>query len=253
MTDPKATVQRQFARRAGAYARSATHAGDVDLSMLIERLQLKPDDRILDIATGTGFTALAMRPLADRVVGLDLTWEMLVEGRRLAVRHAGIDWIQGDVEALPFGDQTFSVVTCRRSTHHFPDLDRALEEMTRVLRLGGRLGIVDQVSPEKEAGRQLLEEVERLRDPSHVGTLTPQEWRTIAAAHGVAVLVAEVIEQRIPSFEEWLDRAGVDAGRRSKIASRLAQAPPAAQAEIGYQGGAAPTFLRRLLVLIGIR
>lgn len=254
MTDPKASVRRQFGRQARAYARSATHASDVDLSMLIEQLQLTRTDRVLDIATGTGFTALAMRPLAHRVVGVDLTWEMLVEGRRMAGRRAGIDWLQGDVEALPFADQTFSVVTCRRSAHHFSNLDRALDEMTRVLRSGGTLGIVDQVGPEGEAGRRLLEEIERLRDPSHVRMLTPQEWKTMVAAHGVAVRVAEVTEQRIVSLEEWLDRAGVDDARRKAIAATLVQASVPARTELGYQGGrAAPTFLRRWLVLVGSR
>jgi len=253
MSDPKANVRRQFGQQAKAYAHSAEHAGDVDLSMLIERLHLTRVDRVLDIATGNGFTALAMQPLVHRVVGLDLTWEMLAEGRRLALPHATIDWLQGDVEVLPFQDHTFSVVTCRRSAHHFSDLDRALDEMTRVLRRGGRLGIADQVASEGEAGRRLMEEIEHIRDASHVRVLTPTEWETTAAAHGIAVQVADLTEPRVVLLEEWLDRAGVDAARRKTIEAVLAQASAAAQEEIGYHAGANPTFLRRWLVLIGKR
>ncbi len=252
MADPKARVREQFGRQAGAYARSQTHAADVDLAALIKHLPLTERDRVLDVATGTGFTALAIRPRVERVVGLDLTWEMLGEGKRRAGAHAGLDWIQGDVEALPFFDQMFSVVTCRRSAHHFSQLDQALSEMVRVLRVGGWLGIVDHANPDGTAGRQLMEDQERLRDPSHVRALTPGEWRAIVEEHRVTVQVAEVHERRV-AFDEWVERAGVDAERQARLAAAFAQASPLAQEEIGYRGGARPSFVRRWFVLIGRR
>jgi len=253
MPDPKTAAQRQFGRQAAAYARSATHAHDVDLPILIEHLPLQPDDHILDVATGTGFTAFALSAQAGRVIGLDLTWEMLVEAQRLRDSIANIDWIQGDVEGLPFGDGTFSIVTCRRSAHHFPHLDRALDEMLRVLRPRGVLGIVDHVGPDGSAGGDLMHTLERMRDPSHVHAPSARAWRCLLEAHGVTVEFADLFSQRVFVFEEWLARAGVDPPRGEQISALLAGASPAAQAEIGYQGRPAPSFMRSWLVLIGRR
>lgn len=253
MPDRKTAAQRQFGRQAAAYARSPTHAHDVDLSILTEHLPLRSDDRILDVATGTGFAASALSAHAGHVIGLDLTWEMLVEARRLEDTGATIDWIQGDVEALPFGDRTFSVVTCRRSGHHFPHLDRALDEMLRVLRPRGVLGIIDHVGPDGSAGGALMHTLERMRDPSHAYAPSAREWRDLVESHGVTVEFSDLFEQRITVFGDWLARAGVDPARGEKISSLLAGASPAAQAEIGYQGGSVPSFIRRWLVLIGRR
>lgn len=251
MNEDKSVVQRQFGRLAPAYARSASSTDDLDLSLLRQRLALTVQDRILDVATGTGFTALALRPQVRTMIGIDLTREMLQQAVRLAASTAGIVWIQGDAGALPFLEQAFTVVTCTRSAHHFPQLDRVLGEMRRVLRPGGRLGIIDPASPDGTAGRDLLDTLERLRDPSHVRTLTPHEWSEILQRHRFVVDVAEVIENRIRSLEEWLDRAGVGSERRRMIKSTLAQAPAVAQAQIEYQGGVSPTFIRRWIILVG--
>ncbi|MBI2123485.1 MAG: class I SAM-dependent methyltransferase, partial [Armatimonadetes bacterium] len=141
MERKKSSVRAQFGRRAGAYARSESHTRDRDLELLLEHLRLRPEDRALDVATGTGFTAIALRSDVHSVVGLDLTHRMLLEAIRLAASAArsrsaaqgladtpGIQWVEGDVESLPFRDGAFSVVTCRRAPHHFVHLDRGIGE-----------------------------------------------------------------------------------------------------------------------------
>src|SRR2546430_11737053 len=87
MGDQKRAVQRQFGRQAGAYARSISHRRDADLDLLITHLQATPRDRVLDVATGTGFTAFALRPHVRAVVGVDLTRGML--GRPAGWRRPG--------------------------------------------------------------------------------------------------------------------------------------------------------------------
>lgn len=252
MPDRKRTVQHQFGRQATAYAQSPTHAHDQDLTVLMERLVVQPHDRILDVATGTGFTAFELSARARQVIGLDLTWEMLIEARRLRT-DVSIAWIQGDVDALPFGDETFSLVTCRRSAHHFAHLDQALEEILRVLRPGGVLGIVDHVGPDGAAGDELMHTLELLRDPSHVRAPSIPAWRKLLENHGVTVDAADVFERRVTVVTEWLDRAGVDRTRREQIMALLAGASPAAQEEIEYQSRPVPSFIRQWIVLIGRR
>lgn len=247
----KSAVRRQFDRQAGAYARSLSHARDEDLRLLVEQLRLGPDDRVLDVATGTGFTALAVRPHAGRVVGLDLTRRMLEEAKRISA-DAKIDWVEGDVESLPFRDGAFSVVTCRRAPHHFGEVEQAVQEMLRVLRPGGRLGIVDQIVPEREEGRRLIEELEVLRDPSHTRSLAAVEWETLLPVHGADVTFVRVVEAR-QSFAQWVDRAGTDSGGRQSIDAALARAPADVLAAIGYEAAPERTILKRWIVVVALK
>ncbi len=102
---------------------------------------------LLDIGSGTG-SWLAMVAgsgmAAGRLVGLDYSSSMCA----VAEAKAGdIDppprFVNGDSEHLPFQDQSFDVVTCSHSLHHYPHQAAAVREMKRVLRPGGRLLIID--------------------------------------------------------------------------------------------------------------
>lgn len=204
---------------------------------------------MLDVATGTGFTAFALRPPVRRVVGLDLTLGMLVEARRFQPAEAGPAWVAGDVEALPFRDGAFDVVTVRRAPHHFPRIEQAVREMLRVLAPGGRLGIIDQVPPEEPSGLRLMEDLEMLRDASHVHALRATAWNDLARRLGVGEVVTAVIERRL-TIEEWLELAGADGRKRQAVAARLARASDDAREQIGYRADP-PSFLKRWIVLVG--
>jgi ubiquinone/menaquinone biosynthesis C-methylase UbiE/ADP-ribose pyrophosphatase YjhB (NUDIX family) len=247
----KAAVQAQFSRQAASYARSDSHAGDRDLDLLVDHLEVRRGDRILDIATGTGFTAFALVSRAAWVVGLDLTTRMLTEARRLAPDRE-IAWIAGDAEALPFADGAFDAVTVRRAPHHFPHLRQALAEMRRVVRAGGRIGIVDQVPPEDDPGRALMERLEKLRDPSHVEALTATRWRKLVTEMGIEVHFTQVVERTF-TFEAWLDLGGADAGRRQTIEEVLVAAPHEARRQIGDDGTEPVSFKKRWVVLVGVK
>jgi ubiquinone/menaquinone biosynthesis C-methylase UbiE/ADP-ribose pyrophosphatase YjhB (NUDIX family) len=244
-------VQQQFNRQAASYARSESHARDRDLGLLVDHLHLRPTDRALDVATGTGFTAFALARVAGSVVGLDLTLGMLREARRLSP-VPGIRWVAADAGALPFGDATFDVVTVRRAPHHFPDLERALREMLRLLNGGGRIGVVDQVPPDDEPGRVLMERLEKLRDASHVEAYTSGRWRRLLERLGVHIAFAGLVERPV-SFEAWLELAGADPARRTAIEEALAQASRAARAEIGDDGREPRSFMKRWVVLVGTK
>ncbi len=102
--------------------------------------------RVLDIGCGTGLFAARLREALPqaRVCGVDLVEGMLNKGRerwrKLADRAAPV---QGDSERLPFASGAFDVVTCANSFHHYPHQDRAVAEMCRVLKPGGRLLLID--------------------------------------------------------------------------------------------------------------
>jgi ubiquinone/menaquinone biosynthesis C-methylase UbiE len=101
---------------------------------------------ILDVGCGTGVFAGRIRQSLPhaKVWGVDLVAEMLSEGRSRWRLHRGhVVAVQGDSERLPFRRGAFDVVTCANSFHHYPHQERAVEEMHRVLKPGGRLILVD--------------------------------------------------------------------------------------------------------------
>src|SRR6201985_2668147 len=109
----------------------------------------KPVDLVLDVATGTGNTALALAPFVLRVIGLDVASGMLDQARaRVQAENVeNVEFITGSAEDLPFPDAEFSLVVSRHAPHHFRDLDKFLREVGRVLKPGGRFVVADQISP----------------------------------------------------------------------------------------------------------
>jgi SAM-dependent methyltransferase len=107
---------------------------------VVRRAGIAPGEDVLDVACGTGNAALRAAAAGARVVGVDLTPELLAAGRELAA-EAGvqIEWIEGDAEALPVADESFDVVLSVFGCMFAPRHRVAAAELARVLRPGGRL------------------------------------------------------------------------------------------------------------------
>jgi demethylmenaquinone methyltransferase/2-methoxy-6-polyprenyl-1,4-benzoquinol methylase len=106
---------------------------------------VRPGDRVLDAACGTGDFALADRRAgAAKVTGLDFSPRMLERARRKA---PSLEWIEGDLLAMPFEDGTFDAATVGFGVRNVADLEGALVELRRVLRPGGRLAILEITQP----------------------------------------------------------------------------------------------------------
>jgi SAM-dependent methyltransferase len=112
---------------------------------LLDLAGLRPGERVLDVATGTGVVArLAARRVTPggAVTGLDLNNEMLKVARELPLPPGlTIEWRQGSAQALPFDDGVFDVVVCQQGFQFFPDRMAALHQMRRVLHAGGRVAL----------------------------------------------------------------------------------------------------------------
>jgi demethylmenaquinone methyltransferase / 2-methoxy-6-polyprenyl-1,4-benzoquinol methylase len=117
---------------------------DVRWRKLAAAAAVRPGDRVLDAACGTGDLAIAdLKAGAGKVTGLDFSEEMLARARR----KAPLEWIQGDMLALPFADGTFDAATVGFGVRNVADLELALRELRRVLRPGGRLAILEITQP----------------------------------------------------------------------------------------------------------
>jgi SAM-dependent methyltransferase len=163
---------------AAAYASAPLFATGDDLRWLVEAAALTGRERVLDLGTAAGHTALALAPRAALTVGLDPAPAMLRQARGLATARSveRLPFVVSFADPLPFADGAFDLVTCRLAAHHFPDLPGVLYEVERVLRPGGRLLVVDTIAPEDDALDEFINEVETLRDPSHAHDYRLSEW-----------------------------------------------------------------------------
>lgn len=106
---------------------------------------VRPGDRVLDACCGTGDLAVAaVRAGAREVVGLDFSPRMLERAR---AKQQVVTWLEGDVLALPFADSGFDSATVGFGVRNVADLSGALDELRRVLKPGGRLGILEITTP----------------------------------------------------------------------------------------------------------
>jgi demethylmenaquinone methyltransferase/2-methoxy-6-polyprenyl-1,4-benzoquinol methylase len=109
------------------------------------RAAVRTGDRVLDAACGTGDLAIAdLKAGAGKVTGLDFSAKMLERAR---AKQTPIEWLQGDMLALPFADETFDAATVGFGVRNVENLELGLSELRRVLRPGGRLAILEITQP----------------------------------------------------------------------------------------------------------
>lgn len=178
-----AVVVEQFSRQAASFARLPSH--EQATGLLLDMARVDGRTELLDVACGPGMVACAAATRAKYVTGIDLTPAMIEQARLLQAKLglSNLDWHVGEATALPFEDGRFDAVTTRYSAHHLPDPDLAFAELLRVARPGGCVAIADMVLPPRQAAA--YDRMERLRDPSHVRTLSREELRAAAVAAGL--------------------------------------------------------------------
>lgn len=252
MTDQARRVQEQFGAIAAAYVASPGHASGDDLAQLSAWGRALAPTRVLDMATGGGHTALALAPIARRVVAYDVTEPMLRAARGL-LRERGAAtaaFVAGDVEALPFKDGAFDVVTCRIAAHHFADVATAVREVRRVLCPGGSFLLQDILGHDDTEAAAFIIEVERRRDPSHVRAYRAVEWKAFLRAAGLTIMDTAVVAKGRP-WDEWTTRTRMTPDARRDLEAFVLAAPDRCRAAFDFRvaEGRVESFADRMLLL----
>jgi ubiquinone/menaquinone biosynthesis C-methylase UbiE len=220
MTEPnhQGLILDQFTRQANLFSTAAPITNADALRMIVEAARPGPDDTVLDVACGGGIVVCAFAPYVRRAIGIDVTPAMLDEAQRLAAEKglANVQWRRGDVNSLPFEDGGFTIVVTRFSVHHFPDPAAVLREMARVCAPGGRLVVVDMYASEDPAKAAEFNRLERLRDPSHMRSLTLAELIALFGEAGLPEPQATFYELR-DEVRNLLTRSFPEPGDDTKI------------------------------------
>jgi ubiquinone/menaquinone biosynthesis C-methylase UbiE len=216
--DHKQTVREAFTEQAEAYATNAAIADPERIDRLVQLAGGAGDKRVLEVATGPGHVALGFADVCEYVVGIDLTEAPLAiaaeQKRDRGV--ANVDLLRGDAETLPFSDDSFDIVVCRYALHHIENPSNVLQQMARVCRPGGTVAVADLVVSEHSHRADYQNELERLRDPSHVRALPISELLRTVADRGIEVedVRTGTLVQKV---DTWLDNADTPESRASEV------------------------------------
>jgi ubiquinone/menaquinone biosynthesis C-methylase UbiE len=229
---------------------------------LVEAAELLPGERVLDVACGSGNTAIAAARRFAKVTGVDYVPALLEHGRERATAElVDVEFVEGDAEKLPFDDAAFDLVTSTFGVMFAPNQERAASELLRVCRPGGRIALANWV-PDGMVGEMFMTTARHAPPPA--GVKPPALWgmedhlRQLFG-DGVSELRAERREttMRYPSaefqleyFRKWfgptqmafarLDEAGQEAlaadliavSQRHNMAGDAAMVAPAAYLEV---------------------
>ena len=214
----KNLVREEFTRQADEYAKAAVIRDQAHIERFVRMIDPAADARVLEVATGPGYIAMALARVAREAVGVDLTEAPLQIAERNKSERGltNVSFRVADAENLPFADGEFDVVVCRFAVHHFENPRSVLGEMARVCRTGGTVAVEDMVASEHLARAEFHNRFERLRDTSHTRALPMSELLRMLADCGFEVERFESLGLKNP-VEKWLSASFTPPERAKEV------------------------------------
>jgi SAM-dependent methyltransferase len=188
-TSAGGTARDHFGAKAGRYAELDVFSQEEFYQPLFDAAAPVAGERALDLATGTGLMLLMLSRVVETVVGSDVTPEMLARAEAVAAEAGAknVSFVEAEASSLPLPDAAFDLVTCRTAFHHFPDPVKALSEIHRVLKPGGRFVMEDVFGPDDPELSETREAIERALDPFHVRAYSVTELEQMFSAAGFKI------------------------------------------------------------------
>jgi len=226
-----------FGSTAAAYLTSQVHASGADLQNLAATFAATCGNAmVLDMGCGAGHASFAVAPHVREVVAYDIAPQMLATVDA-AAKERGLTTIrtqQGPAEALPFPDASFNWAISRMSAHHWREVPKALAEVHRVLKPGGRLKFIDIAGIDDPLCDTHVQAVEVLRDASHIRDYRADEWIAMLDAAGFDAQVTGRWRLGI-DFDSWVARMRTPPERVRAIRSIWDGAPDEVREYFGVQ------------------
>jgi ubiquinone/menaquinone biosynthesis C-methylase UbiE len=205
----KALVRERFTRTAEVFGDYAVAHRVTEAERLALMVSAGPHDRAVDLACGPGTLALRFARHVRWICGLDFTPAILALARNNAKKDglSNLFCALGDAQSLPFGDGSLDIAVTSYSLHHISDPAKVLREMARVVKPGGRVGVLDIVVPEDPKVRELNHRIEYIRDKSHARSLSRSDFDRVFSAAGLRIVATEV-HGHPRTFDHWMYVAG---------------------------------------------
>ena len=203
-------IQEEFSKQASKFGEKGLTLSSQDiLDWIVDSLPLEREFRVLDVAAGTGHLSRAIAPHVRDVTAVDITPEMLDQARKETARKDlnNISFEEGNAARLPYEADRFDFVASRLAIHHFEKPIIQLREMTRVCKPDHRIAIIDLLAPENEEIAKTYNDLERLRDPSHIMAPSQTQMSKLFADAGIAIEKVETRDVEV-DFQRWVQMAG---------------------------------------------
>lgn len=215
----KEVYQQQFGVRSKNWHQSARWITDQDILGAHAAAFTGPSDALLlDVCCGSGVVGASFRGKVGRIIGLDLTPEMI----RMAETRLD-EVVQGDVYDLPFADASFDAVCNREVLHLLPRPERPVAQVYRVLKPGGQF-IVGQLLPYGPADTPWFFRVLKKKQPLFFNNFTEDDMRALLTGAGFVDLeVTEVLAWE--DIDTWIDTWETPALERAEIRALYTRAP----------------------------
>lgn len=200
-----------------------------ELAAMLDRLlDLRGDERVLDVGSGLGALAFALAPRVREVVSVDRDAALVERARATAPEN--VDALVGDGEHLPFGPFEFDLSASLRALHHTARPELLVAELVRVTKPGGTILVVDQLAPVDPLAAFELNRFERARDPTTTRVLAEGDLRALFDANSLVLRREEVVRQS-RDLDTYLDLAGCEGTEREQV---KALAPRGYEATLGW-------------------
>jgi ubiquinone/menaquinone biosynthesis C-methylase UbiE len=199
-----------------------------DLEEAMSLLNPDESDLMLDLACGAGETTIFFAPHVKSVIAADGNVEALKKAQMVISEQKellNVAYREADVEDLPFPAGAFSLLCRRGEFHHFTDLKRAFREFYRVLRWQGRLCVIDTHRPRDEEAATFIENLHKLRDPTHTQVYRREEWLEAAEATAFTIHSVKTFGKR-QDFRSWCRKADLSTSTIDKLQTLLLDAEP---------------------------
>ncbi|NPA15832.1 MAG: class I SAM-dependent methyltransferase [Deferribacteres bacterium] len=241
---------KRFSSKAHLYGVSSEHSATDDVDVAVEMVSPSKEDVYLDVASGTGHAFFRFCPYVGRAFALDLSLDMLSELKKVDPEALVV---VADVHEMPFAFDTFTLISSRIAPHHFESLEKFFEEAHRILARGGRMVIIDSAVCDDEELKGFIEEAEKMRDPTHLRTLTFSQWRKLFSRY-FDVIGFKVVRKRHP-FKEWLERSPVEDDAKRCVERLFRDASPGVKAyfEIEVKNGKVLSYTDDKVVIAGVK
>jgi len=201
------TQEETWKIRAADYAKLDWVGKQDFIDQMIEFCEPQPQWKALDVGTGPGIIAAAVRPRVAEVIGIDLAPEMTKQAVERHGHVSHLSFVVGNVEELNFPDDTFDLVTARMVFHHVGDCPLGVSEVWRVLKPGGRFVLCDGVPPD-HLTRSRYEQIFALKEKRH--TFSEAELINLFDRANFEDILVKPYFMRKVSLNDWLHKGALE-------------------------------------------
>lgn len=217
-----AAVARAYNRLVPTVAEARSPEQEQRLRHLLKFAQLRPDQSIIDIGSGSGALSIILAEEgAHEVVGVDTSPAMLETSELLRLQSTSanvrrVSFRLAPAHALPFREDRFDVAICRLLLSHSHRPQDILEEVARLLKHGGMLILADLLSVDDPVKRATQNAIEEKRNPSHVAARSADQYRKLVNAAGLIIEGEQTVTFE-RELDEWMNDMQVDQMARTLV------------------------------------